>query len=316
MNKENVYIIIPVHNRKDITLKCLETLKDNGDLAKYYAIVVDDSSTDGTSEAIKSLYPEVIILEGDGNLWWTGAIKKGMEYAYKKGAEYFIWLNDDCLVAKESINNLIVFCKQNINTIIGYQGYQSTNHQQIAFGGHRKNKQIFQYPNKPLFESINCPQNKIEECDMLNGNFVCLPRSVVDTTGYPKSNLYPHYLGDFIYLTQVQNQRFKIYVSNQYLILNTLSEFSRLNPQNWLIQEGKTLDIIKLMFTPQSLLSWRVWLAYHLTEYSYFKGFISFINYYGWQYFVPIVFITFLRFFPQSFRLRVSEFKRRFTTYF
>ena len=82
MDKENVYIIIPVHNRKEITLKCLDTLKQNGDLDKYYVIVIDDGSTDGTSEAIQSLYPDVIILTGDGNLWWTGAIKKGMEYAY------------------------------------------------------------------------------------------------------------------------------------------------------------------------------------------------------------------------------------------
>ncbi|MFP3345185.1 glycosyltransferase, partial [Halomonas sp. SIMBA_159] len=85
--------IIPVHNRKNITLKCLETLKQCGDLDRYYTIVVDDGSTDGTSEAITNLYPEVTILTGDGNLWWTGAIRKGMEYAYERGAEYFIWLN-------------------------------------------------------------------------------------------------------------------------------------------------------------------------------------------------------------------------------
>ena len=114
IKKELIYIIIPVHNRKEITLKCLDILQKNGDLDIYYVIVVDDGSTDGTSEAIQSLYPNITILVGDGNLWWTGAIKKGMEYAYDKGAEYFIWLNDDCLVAKESINNLIVFCKQDL----------------------------------------------------------------------------------------------------------------------------------------------------------------------------------------------------------
>jgi len=40
--KQSVYIIIPVHNRKALTLACLENLKTNGDLQKYHVIVVDD----------------------------------------------------------------------------------------------------------------------------------------------------------------------------------------------------------------------------------------------------------------------------------
>ena len=43
MDKENVYIIIPVHNRKAITLQCLNTLKNNGDLDQYHVVVVDSN---------------------------------------------------------------------------------------------------------------------------------------------------------------------------------------------------------------------------------------------------------------------------------
>jgi GT2 family glycosyltransferase len=72
--KQSIYIIIPVHNRKQITIACLENLNACDDLQKYHVIVVDDGSTDGTAEAIRSQYPIVEILTGDGNLWWTGAI--------------------------------------------------------------------------------------------------------------------------------------------------------------------------------------------------------------------------------------------------
>jgi len=37
-------------------------------------IVVDDGSSDRTAEEAAKNYPKVIILQGDGNLWWTGAI--------------------------------------------------------------------------------------------------------------------------------------------------------------------------------------------------------------------------------------------------
>jgi len=40
--KEPVYIIIPVHNRKNITLQCLETLKQCGDLERYYTVAIAD----------------------------------------------------------------------------------------------------------------------------------------------------------------------------------------------------------------------------------------------------------------------------------
>jgi|YNPMSStandDraft_2_1061718.scaffolds.fasta_scaffold131259_1 GT2 family glycosyltransferase len=42
----NAFIIIPVHNRKSITLKCLDNLEKNGDLARFRVVVVDDGSTD------------------------------------------------------------------------------------------------------------------------------------------------------------------------------------------------------------------------------------------------------------------------------
>jgi len=196
MNKQSIYIIIPVHNRKDITLKCLETLKDNGDLAKYYTIVVDDGSTDGTSEVIKSLYPEVIILEGDGNLWWTGAIVKGMEYAYEKEAEYFIWLNDDCYPQKETIPKLIKTCQSDNKIIVGAQSLDPDTFQ-------------------PSYAGIIIRQNKIVEvhtltilleCDGLSGNLVCLHKNLIKDINFPNFRVFPQYYGDVTYTHQAKKK--------------------------------------------------------------------------------------------------------------
>lgn len=37
----------------------------------FDVFLVDDESTDGTSEAIKSEFPEVSIIKGDGSLFWN-----------------------------------------------------------------------------------------------------------------------------------------------------------------------------------------------------------------------------------------------------
>ncbi|MBE9196304.1 glycosyltransferase [Synechocystis sp. LEGE 06083] len=44
-----IFIIIPVHNRKQTPLKCLDILKKNDDLDKYHVVVVNDGSSNSTS---------------------------------------------------------------------------------------------------------------------------------------------------------------------------------------------------------------------------------------------------------------------------
>ena len=304
--KEPVYIIIPVHNRKQITLKCLENLKQCGDLQRYYTVVVDDGSTDGTSEAIDALYPEVTILSGDGNLWWTGAIKKGMEYAYQQGAEYFIWLNDDCLVIPNTLKKLVTFCSDNLNSIIGCQGVNQHNHEQIDFGG-----KIRKWGN---YIMINCPNGKILECDMLSGNLVCIAQAVIKKIGFPQPDLVPHYGGDSLFLILARKAKFKIFVDSRDEIFNISGE-SKVAPQHWLLQDGKPDEIIKLFFAPYSLYSWRVWLTLNREEYGILLGTLSFMIYYGIRFAIPITLITILRFLPLSLRYQLSDIKRKLIIY-
>ena len=111
------FVILPVHNRKATTLKCLAQLDEQGDLNAYHIVVVDDGSTDGTSEAVLIKYPAVKLLQGSGDLWWTGAVKLGMEYALSTGANYCVWLNDDTFPEPGSIQSLIDYCDQHPQTI-------------------------------------------------------------------------------------------------------------------------------------------------------------------------------------------------------
>jgi GT2 family glycosyltransferase len=287
MNNKSIYIIIPVHNRKAITLACLENLKTNGDLQKYHVIVVDDGSIDRTSEEVAENYPEVTILKGDGNLWWTGAIALGMKYAYEHGAEYFIWLNDDCQLSNGTIDNLVSFAREHQGAIVGCQGVEPENQSEIAFGGKIKTWQGYRF--------INPPANMVVPCDLLSGNIVCLPRVVVDRIGYPNPKLVPHYGGDSLYLILAQKAGFQIYVDTRSNVYSLPGE-SKLYPKQWLLGEGAPLDIFKLVFVPQSGLSWRVWLKLNWEAYSLW-GVVMFFKKYA-----SIMLITCLRFLPLEFR--------------
>ena len=298
--KEPVYIIIPVHNRKHTTLKCLEHLDKSGDLQNYHIVVVNDGSTDGTTEAINSLYSDVTVLPGDGNLWWTGAIKKGMEYAYEQGAEYFVWLNDDCLVTEKAIPDLVEFCRQSNLNIIGCQGYELDNPNQISFGGKIKSWKGYHI--------VNFPENTINKCDLLSGNLVCFSKKLVSKIGYPNPSILQHYGGDSLYLIHARKAKFNIYVDNRNKVCNIYSK-SKLAPNRWLISEGKPWDIFKLVFNSHSYLNWKLWLNLFRAEYSVL-GYVFFLRRYFTFIILPITIITFLRYLPIKTRWKIHEFKR------
>jgi GT2 family glycosyltransferase len=89
-------VIIPVHNRRVITLRCLELLSHQTNI-EFRITIVDDGSSDGTSEAIRDRFPHVDILCGDGSLWWGGATNLGICHALQRSvmAPHILLLNDD-----------------------------------------------------------------------------------------------------------------------------------------------------------------------------------------------------------------------------
>ncbi|HEY9908274.1 MAG TPA: glycosyltransferase family 2 protein [Thermosynechococcaceae cyanobacterium] len=290
---KTTYIIIPVHNRKLITLRCLENLKQVEALQQFQVLVIDDGSTDGTGEAVRSHYPEVEVLQGDGNLWWTGAIAEGMQYAYEQGAAFFIWLNDDCQLGGSVLLDLVQTCQEDPRVIVGAQGVEQNDPSAIAFGGKLKTWQGYRF--------ISVSQGHQRSCDLLSGNLVCMPREVVQKIGYPDSAQTPHYGGDSLYLIRAQKAGFHLLVSAKHPVYSLPGE-PKLFPSRWLLSPGEPLKILKLVFVPQSGLSWRVWLRINWEAYSAW-GLVMFLKKY-----CSILLITLLRFLPLSMRKDLHKF--------
>ena len=133
-----VFIIIPVHNRREITLACLGKLRETGVLANFQVVVVDDGSTDGTAVGIEHNYPEVKILYGDGNLWWAGAIAVGMQYALDQKAEYIFWLNDDCFPQGNCLSKMLEFLQERHMAVVGARCLEKSSQAPIPTGSQKR----------------------------------------------------------------------------------------------------------------------------------------------------------------------------------
>ena len=105
MNAPLIFGITLNWNRRDDTLKCLESLVKS-DFPNFRILVVDNGSEDGSPEAIKEHYPSVEQMINGKNLGFAGGFNQGFKYALNAGAEYILIVNNDTIVAPDMLNLL------------------------------------------------------------------------------------------------------------------------------------------------------------------------------------------------------------------
>jgi GT2 family glycosyltransferase len=292
------HIIIPVHNRKATTLKCLEILASNGDLQRYSVVIVDDGSTDSTSEVIKTRFPDVAVLLGSGNLWWTGAIKKGMEYAYSRGAAYFIWLNDDTLPSQGALDLLLAAASHpKSKKLVSAQCYQNSDFATPTYGGRRRKRFELQFLSAHRGETI--------EADVLSGNLVCLPRSVVDDIGYPPSKQAPQTWADVIYTWRAKRSGYRIEVLGEATAVCPANELE----EGWASSPIPMMQRWAMLNTPKSSIYPPAYWLYCKSLYG-LLGFLPFV-----QVYLKLIAFTILRFFLPLKLLKIfKKFKNSYTS--
>jgi GT2 family glycosyltransferase len=186
-------ILIPCHNRKAITLACIRHLSDLGLLTRYGLIVIDDGSTDGTSQAIASEFPAVVILHGDGNLFWTGAMEMGMRHAVAAGSPCCIWLNDDLSLGEHAIEQVTDLAMARQTLVTGQGVIDLENGTQWFF------PLIFRGKTRLNPVDVDPSSTAAVRSDACRGNLVAIPRVVIERIGYPDGQNVPHVGGDSDY---------------------------------------------------------------------------------------------------------------------
>jgi GT2 family glycosyltransferase len=198
----SVFILIPAHNRRETTLHSLRCLYQDITIQNWsnlHVVIIDDGSTDGTTAALSAEFPNVTVLQGDGSLWWTGAIQKGMQYAYNQGAEVVFWLNDDCIPSPGSLIKMYEASVQQNNAIIGAACYIAETGALKPTGAQGRTQ-------------IAAKLGEMLSVDEMSGHCVCIPRLVVDAIDFPDRHRFPHYHGDSSYILRAIRFGFLAYI--------------------------------------------------------------------------------------------------------
>jgi len=105
-----VAALVAVHNRLSLTQRCLQSLVGASNGARLLIVVVDDGSTDGTTEWITEHFPEAVVLHGDGQLWFGGSVQAGLDYILQLMPlpSHVLILNNDSFMRPSSLDEMLV----------------------------------------------------------------------------------------------------------------------------------------------------------------------------------------------------------------
>ena len=223
---KRVEIVAPVHNRREITLLCLRSLaRLNTVKLNVHIIIVDDGSTDGTGEAIRQEFPEVEVVPGGGNLWFTEGTNVGVRAALKHQPDYILMINDDAVFDADFLRYMVETAEKYPRSVVGsllllwdapHKIFQVAPIWNTLKGGwqHWEQQTIWTVPTKPW------------EVDIIVGNCVLVPVEAIRDQGLLNSKRYPNF-GDAEYTPRLKRNNWRLLIDPRARVFcqpNTISK--------------------------------------------------------------------------------------------
>ena len=194
-------------NRKEKTVNAINALIKGNPSISFDFIIVDDGSTDGTSEALSD-FNNVTVIHGDGNLFYSGGMRKAISAAKTtdKHYDYCLMFNDDVRFYDHCIEYLAD--KRDDVVWVGPTCDEKSEH--IYSGINRKSKFV------PKYIHVMAETEDGIECETLNGNCVLIPWHIfMEVDNFP--DIYRHSFGDYDYGFAITRKGYKIMVPKQFV---------------------------------------------------------------------------------------------------
>ena len=188
-----VFVTVLNWNRPGETAECIESV-----MKSYYKnwriVVVDNGSTDGSTNLLRERFPETEVLEAGTNLGFAGGMNLGITFALENGADFVLILNNDAIVDPDMIEDLIKasavepgFC------ILGPTVFFYQDREKVWFKGGRRNWYW------PAIDGLDCesPHSssgpEVIPVDVVSGCGMLVKRAVFEEVGLLDTKFFMYY---------------------------------------------------------------------------------------------------------------------------
>lgn len=248
-----IAILLTSYNRKENTLACIKSIYDqNNQLGNHFSIFLTiDGSTDGTAEAVKEQFPEVILFYGDGNLFWSGGMRFCYENTLNSETKFdsFLLLNDDTVLFPNALDELV-------NDLHSVNSPQSI----IVGSTQGKNARLandFTYGGKILLNNYNAnakfvlPNGESPQiCHLGNANIMLIPAVTIQKIGFLSAK-FTHGIADYEYTLRARKHGIPSYITSNFLGICHIGDNQ---VKNWKNSSNSTLkERINYLYSPKGL---------------------------------------------------------------
>jgi GT2 family glycosyltransferase len=226
---KNLAIIIPTFNRKVFLSNLLNQIYNISSRDfKLYTVVVVDGSTDATIEMLSENFPQVHVVKGTGDWWYTKSINEGFAYFKKINIDYVLTLNDDILLKNdffEALNKGITQAPK--DSIIGALSLTKTNPEKILSAGVKKII-YWRYKLIPYYKMFtnkdDIPELKgLHPSIVLPGRGLLIPYEIFkELKGFDV--LFTQYHSDFDFCLRAKNKGYNIFISWEVIVYSFIEE--------------------------------------------------------------------------------------------
>lgn len=199
-NPVTVTAILTSHNRRDLTVRCLGSYF--GQAAPgwvLHAVLVDDGSTDRTAQEVRTSFPDVEVVEGDGSLFWAAGMAAAEHVAARREPDYILWLNDDVVLQPHAVKELVAASREQprvkVHLVTGAVASRLTG--AVTYGGVRRRD------SHPMRFDLVVPNGSAQSVDTVHGNLLLVPRCTYLRLGGIDS-AFAHAYADFDYGLRVR----------------------------------------------------------------------------------------------------------------
>lgn len=201
-----VAVVLTVHNRSRLTRRCLDSLfvamNCCNHISDYHIYLVDDGSTDKTRSMLREFERnELTVINGSGELFWAGGMRKGMrEVMSDTNVTHIALVNNDVVFSEDSFNVTIDdYTKREDCIIVG--AFQNESNNNISYGLRDEKLNLVGLNCKGIYP---------------NGNFIFFSRASLLLCG-ALSQKYVHGYADFEFGYRATKYGLTLFSSSKYL---------------------------------------------------------------------------------------------------